>query len=93
VTAAPVHRRHSGCAHEDGTDISDADRAEITALYPRPDFKRSILQAFTEGIAPSRKRFSATLSSCTTPRAAARQCPCELPVMARAGQPDVDPEG
>jgi hypothetical protein len=33
-------------------DISDADRAEITALHPRPDFKRSILQAFTEGIAP-----------------------------------------
>jgi hypothetical protein len=32
--------------------ISDADRAEITALHPRPDFKRSILQAFTEGIAP-----------------------------------------
>src|SRR2546423_5225144 len=33
-------------------DISDADRAEITALHPRPDFKRSILAAFTEGIAP-----------------------------------------
>jgi hypothetical protein len=33
-------------------DISDADRAEITALHPRPAFKRSILQAFTEGIAP-----------------------------------------
>ncbi len=33
-------------------DISDADRAEITAMHPRPDFKRSILQAFTEGIAP-----------------------------------------
>jgi hypothetical protein len=33
-------------------DISDADRAEITALHPRPDFKRSILQAFTEGMAP-----------------------------------------
>jgi hypothetical protein len=32
--------------------ISDADRAEITALHPRPDFKRGILQAFTEGIAP-----------------------------------------
>jgi hypothetical protein len=32
-------------------DISDADRAEITALHPRPDFKHSILQAFTEGIA------------------------------------------
>jgi hypothetical protein len=33
-------------------DIRDADRAEITALHPRPDFKRSILRAFTEGIAP-----------------------------------------
>jgi hypothetical protein len=33
-------------------DISDADRAEITALHPRPDFKRTILQAFTDGIAP-----------------------------------------
>jgi hypothetical protein len=32
-------------------DISDADRAEITALHPRPDFKRGILRAFTEGIA------------------------------------------
>ena len=33
-------------------DVSDADRAAITALHPRPDFKRSILRAFTEGIAP-----------------------------------------
>ncbi|MFJ6213510.1 HD domain-containing protein [Streptomyces sp. NPDC092296] len=33
-------------------DISDGDRAEITALHPRPDFKRRILQAFTDGIAP-----------------------------------------
>jgi hypothetical protein len=33
-------------------DVSDADRAEITALHPRPDFKHHILQAFTEGIAP-----------------------------------------
>ncbi|MGX7678531.1 HD domain-containing protein [Jatrophihabitans sp. DSM 45814] len=33
-------------------DISDADRAQIIALHPRPDFKRRILQAFTEGIAP-----------------------------------------
>jgi hypothetical protein len=33
-------------------DISDAERAEITALHPRRDFKRSILRAFTEGIAP-----------------------------------------
>jgi hypothetical protein len=33
-------------------DVGDADRAEIVALHPRPHFKRAILQAFTEGIAP-----------------------------------------
>jgi hypothetical protein len=33
-------------------DVRDGERAEITALHPRPDFKRRILQAFTEGIAP-----------------------------------------
>ncbi len=33
-------------------DISDADRADVTDLHPRPDFKRGILRAFTEGIAP-----------------------------------------
>jgi hypothetical protein len=33
-------------------DIGDADRAAVTALHPRPDFKRRILQAFTNGIAP-----------------------------------------
>jgi HD domain len=32
-------------------DVSDADRAEITALHPRPDFKRRILGAFTDGMA------------------------------------------
>ncbi|MEV7519372.1 HD domain-containing protein [Streptomyces sp. NPDC091371] len=31
-------------------DIDAAARAEITALHPRPDFKRRILRAFTEGI-------------------------------------------
>lgn len=31
-------------------DISEADRAAIVALHPRPDFERRILQAFTEGI-------------------------------------------
>jgi hypothetical protein len=30
-------------------DINDADRAEITGLHPRPDFKRRILEAFTQG--------------------------------------------
>jgi hypothetical protein len=30
-------------------DVSDADRAEVTALHPRPDFKLSVLQAFTDG--------------------------------------------
>ena len=33
-------------------DVSDADRAQITALHPRPGFKRDILQAFTDAIAP-----------------------------------------
>ena len=33
-------------------DFSDADRAAITALHPRPEFKRRILRAFTDGIAP-----------------------------------------
>jgi HD superfamily phosphodiesterase len=33
-------------------DISAADRTAVTALHPRPDFKRQILQAFTDGIAP-----------------------------------------
>lgn len=33
-------------------DISEKDRAEITKLHPRPDFKNRILRAFTEGIAP-----------------------------------------
>ncbi|MFI5618102.1 HD domain-containing protein [Streptomyces sp. NPDC051567] len=33
-------------------DIGPAARAAITALHPRPDFKRRILEAFTEGIAP-----------------------------------------
>jgi hypothetical protein len=33
-------------------DISAEDRAAITALHPRPNFKRRILQAFAEGIAP-----------------------------------------
>jgi len=33
-------------------DISDADRAAVTALHPRPEFKRRILQAFTDGVAP-----------------------------------------
>ncbi|GAB2812256.1 HD domain-containing protein [Streptomyces daliensis] len=33
-------------------DIGEAERTEITALHPRPDFKRRILEAFTEGIAP-----------------------------------------
>lgn len=32
--------------------IDDEDRAAVTALHPRPDFKRRILRAFTEGVAP-----------------------------------------
>lgn len=30
-------------------EISDAQRAEVVAAHPRPDFKRRILSAFTEG--------------------------------------------
>ena len=33
-------------------DLSAEQRAEITALHPRPGFKQAILHAFTEGIAP-----------------------------------------
>ncbi|MYS20946.1 HD domain-containing protein, partial [Streptomyces sp. DvalAA-14] len=33
-------------------DLSAADRAAVTALHPRPDFKRRILAAFTDGIRP-----------------------------------------
>ncbi|MEU9556414.1 HD domain-containing protein [Streptomyces fumanus] len=32
--------------------VSDADRQDIVALHPRPDFKRRILTAFTDGIRP-----------------------------------------
>jgi HD superfamily phosphodiesterase len=32
--------------------IRDEDRAAIVALHPRPDFKRRILAAFTDGIRP-----------------------------------------
>lgn len=36
-----------------GYDILDeADRTAIVARHPRPDFKRRILAAFTEGVAP-----------------------------------------
>jgi HD superfamily phosphodiesterase len=33
-------------------DIDPATRAAVVAEHPRPDFKRRILRAFTEGIAP-----------------------------------------
>jgi hypothetical protein len=32
-------------------DVSEDDRAAITAMHPRPRFKSEFLQAFTEGIA------------------------------------------
>ncbi|MDN3351408.1 HD domain-containing protein [Actinomadura sp. DC4] len=32
-------------------EISDGERAEVTAAHPRPDFKREILRAFTDGMA------------------------------------------
>ncbi|MEU6440690.1 HD domain-containing protein [Streptomyces sp. NPDC047046] len=33
-------------------DLTGEQRAEVVALHPRPGFKRRILAAFTEGIAP-----------------------------------------
>jgi hypothetical protein len=33
-------------------DVTAAEREAITALHPRPDFKRRILAAFTDGIRP-----------------------------------------
>lgn len=33
-------------------DLDPADRAAVVALHPRPDFKRRILEAFTDGIRP-----------------------------------------
>ncbi|MGV9628988.1 HD domain-containing protein [Streptomyces sp. NPDC003487] len=33
-------------------DVSDADQQEIVGLHPRPDFKRRILAAFTDGVSP-----------------------------------------
>ncbi|WP_069871679.1 HD domain-containing protein [Streptomyces malaysiensis] len=33
-------------------DLSAEDREAIVALHPRPDFKRRILQAFTDGVRP-----------------------------------------
>lgn len=33
-------------------DLTEADRAAVVALHPRPDFKQRILEAFTEGIRP-----------------------------------------
>lgn len=32
-------------------EVADELRAEVTAAHPRPDFKRQILQAFTDGMA------------------------------------------
>lgn len=32
-------------------EITEEERAEVTAAHPRPDFKREILKAFTEGMA------------------------------------------
>ncbi|MFC4017110.1 HD domain-containing protein [Micromonospora sp. GCM10011542] len=33
-------------------DLADEQRTAVTALHPRPDFKRRILDAFAEGILP-----------------------------------------
>lgn len=44
-------------------DIEDDARAEITALHPRPDFKRRILQAFTDGMAGKSETTFGTVNS------------------------------
>ncbi|WP_017595585.1 HD domain-containing protein [Nocardiopsis potens] len=36
----------------DHDELSAAERDAVTALHPRPDFKRRILHAFAEGVAP-----------------------------------------
>jgi hypothetical protein len=32
-------------------EVTEGQRAEVTAAHPRPDFKRRVLQAFTDGMA------------------------------------------
>ncbi|CAM5229469.1 metal-dependent phosphohydrolase [Streptomyces narbonensis] len=41
-----------GIGYDDPTAVTSEDRAAIVAAHPRPDFKRRILEAFAEGIAP-----------------------------------------
>ncbi|MFI1975297.1 HD domain-containing protein [Streptomyces wedmorensis] len=41
-----------GIGYDDPAVVTSEDRAAIVAAHPRPDFKRRILEAFAEGIAP-----------------------------------------
>ncbi|MFJ5833849.1 HD domain-containing protein [Streptomyces sp. NPDC093089] len=41
-----------GIGYDDPAAVRPGDRAAIVAAHPRPDFKRRILEAFAEGIAP-----------------------------------------
>ncbi|MFK0213073.1 HD domain-containing protein [Streptomyces sp. NPDC090298] len=41
-----------GIGYDDPAAVTPEDRAAIVAAHPRPDFKRQILAAFAEGIAP-----------------------------------------
>ncbi|MFF7779287.1 HD domain-containing protein [Streptomyces tanashiensis] len=41
-----------GIGYDDPAAVTPEDRAAIVAAHPRPDFKRRILAAFAEGIAP-----------------------------------------
>ncbi|MFE0653012.1 HD domain-containing protein [Streptomyces sp. NPDC059534] len=41
-----------GIGYDDPAAVTPEDRAAIVAAHPRPDFKRRILEAFAEGIAP-----------------------------------------
>ncbi|MFE5908268.1 HD domain-containing protein [Streptomyces wedmorensis] len=41
-----------GIGYDDPAAVDPGDRAAIVAAHPRPDFKRRILEAFADGIAP-----------------------------------------
>lgn len=49
-----------GCGYD---EISDDERAEVTAAHPRPDFKREILRAFADGMARRPHTASGTVNA------------------------------
>lgn len=44
-------------------EVADDERAEVTAAHPRPDFKREILRAFTDGMARRPHTASGTVNA------------------------------